>query len=54
MRFWIIYILVRISFFWRIALGRFSQCFFLIIRRRPTMVGKIFTQLPPPPPPCLL
>ena len=36
--------------FWRIALGRFSQCFFLIFRRRPTMVGKIFTQptlLPP-------
>ena len=28
MRFWIIYILVWISFLWEIALGYFSQCFF--------------------------
>ena len=32
--------------FWGIALGRFSQCFFLIFRRRPTMVAVIFTQPP--------
>ena len=32
--------------FWRTALGRFSQCFFLIFRRRSTMVANIFTQLP--------
>ena len=28
MRFWIIFTLVQILFFWRTALGRFNQCFF--------------------------
>ena len=32
------------------ALGRFSQSFFLIFRRRLTMVVHIFTQSPHPPP----
>ena len=48
MTFWIIYILVQISFLGT-ALGRLSQCFFfLIFRRWPTMVTDIFTQPPPP------
>ena len=29
---------------WGTVLGRFSQCFFLIFRRRSTMVSDIFTQ----------
>ena len=44
MKFWIIYILVQVSFFGGLFLGRFSQCFFLIFRRRSTMVSDIFTQ----------
>ena len=47
MRFWIIYILVQISFLWT-ALGHFSQCFF-IFRRQPAMVADNFTQPPPRP-----
>ena len=42
MTFWIIYILVQVSFSGT-ALGRFSQCFF-IFRRPPTMVADIFIQ----------
>ena len=38
--------------FFGTAIGRFSQCFFLIFRRRPTMLAKIFTHPPPTPPPC--
>ena len=50
MRFWIICILVRISFFGGLLSGVLASVFFLIFRRRPIMVGKIFTQptlLPP-------
>ena len=32
--------------FYGTAIGRFSQCFFLIFRRRPTIVADIFTQAP--------
>ena len=41
--FWIIYILVQISFFGTV-LGRFTQCFFLIFHRQLTMVVGSFTQ----------
>ena len=34
--------------FWGNALGHFSQCFFLIFCRQPTMVDDIVFQLPPP------
>ena len=44
-RFWIIYILVQISFF-RTALGRFNQCFLSVFCRQPTLVADIFTQPP--------
>ena len=37
--------------FWGNALGHFSQCFFLIFCRQPTMVADIVFQLPPPLPP---
>ena len=47
MRFWINYILVRISFLGT-ALERFSQCFFFIFCRRSTMVVDIITQPPTP------
>ena len=35
--------------FYGTALGRFSQCFFLISHCRLTTVADIFTQPPPPP-----
>ena len=41
--FWIIYFLVRSSFFWDV-LGRFSQCNFKIFCCRPTMVTDIFAR----------
>ena len=44
MKFWIIYILVQISFFGGTSFGRFGQCFFLIFHRQPTRVIDIFTQ----------
>ena len=47
MKFWIIYILVQILFFWT-TLGHFSQCFF-IFRLWSNMVADIFTQPAPPP-----
>ena len=43
MRFWIIYILIQISFLGT-ALGRFIQCFFLIFHRRSIIVADIFAQ----------
>ena len=48
MQFWIIYILVQISFFGGLVLGCFSHHLFLVFYRRPTMVVDIFTQPPPP------
>ena len=47
-RYRIIYTLLHFFFFffeWRrgTAVGRFSQCFFFIFRRWPTMVAEIFT-----------
>ena len=47
MRFWIIYILVQVSFLGT-ALGRLSKWVFLIFRRWSTMVADIFTQSPLP------
>ena len=41
-RFWIIYVLVQISFFW--DCGCFSKCFFSIFRLQPAMVADTFTQ----------
>ena len=43
MRFWIIYISLQVYTFGT-ALGRFSQCFFLIFGCQQTMVANIFTQ----------
>ena len=44
-RFWIIYILVQVSFFCGTALGRFSLYFFIFCRRS-AMVADIFNQSP--------
>ena len=46
LRFWIIYILVQISFFLRTAFRRFSKYFSSIFRRGPTMVADSSTRLP--------
>ena len=50
MRFWIIYFLDQISFCWGLLWGVLASVFHLIFRRRPTMVGDIFT---PPSSPLL-
>ena len=44
MRFWIIYILVQISFFGGLLQGVLASVFFLFFRHRSAMVSDIFTQ----------
>ena len=46
-RFWIIFILVRISFFWRLLWDVLASVFLKIFHPRPTMVADIFTQSTP-------
>ena len=49
MTFWIIYILVRISFFFLSCLGRFSQCLFLNFSWLAKHGGQHFYSAAPPP-----